>query len=161
MFCILHSLYLIIIKLFLKYFLIRIKNSKIFWVIIKTIDYRSSENRVLILWNLGRRSILFSHKHKVIMDGMLIGKEIADAYARSLTAGAPRKSDRIRVPGSLSTIDIPQIPKMIVRVRRIINHTSISELNTFGIPKFDSRGWSLDAARFDGSFLPDSCGLRS
>jgi len=82
---------------------------------------------------------LFSHKHKVIMDGMLIDKEIADAYARSLTAGAPRKSDRIRVLGSLSTIGIPQIPKMIFRARRIINHTSISELNAFEIPEFDFR----------------------
>lgn len=46
---------------------------------------------------------------------MLIDKEIADAYARSLTAGAPCKSDRIGAPGSLSTISIPQIPMMIVR----------------------------------------------
>jgi len=45
---------------------------------------------------------------------MLIDKKIGDAYARSLTAGAPRKSDRIGVPGSLSTIGIPQIPMTIV-----------------------------------------------
>lgn len=74
---------------------------------------------------------LFSHEHKVITDGMPIGKKIANAYARSLTAGAPRKSDRIGMPGSLSTIGIPQIPMTIGR--RIINQTSVSELNALEI----------------------------
>lgn len=58
---------------------------------------------------------LFSHEHKVITVDIPIGKEIADAYTRLLTAGALRKSDRIGAPGSLSTIGIPQIPMMIVR----------------------------------------------
>jgi len=41
-----------------------------------------------------RKRLFFSHEHKVITGGMLIDKKIGDAYARSLTAGAPRKSDR-------------------------------------------------------------------
>lgn len=68
---------------------------------------------------------------------MPVGKKIADAYARSLTAGAPRKSDRdarftFDDRHSANTDDDHLIGR--TRCRRIINHTSVSELNALGIP---------------------------